>query len=167
MTVEALTPSKAASHIIKWMRAYLGGDVPLVTDLDLVRKMLPSTPYGKGVKEIKAPMPATWSGCEGALVRNPVDVSEWGIFYNPDARLERRRFTVAHELGHFVLHRDSNDAFNCNKAAVYSGSDTLAVIEREANVFASNLLMPGDVFGKAINGSRIDLRFMSDLANKF
>lgn len=169
MTAEVLTPPKAAYNIIKWMRAYLGGEMPLVTDLELIRQMLPSTPYGKGVKEIKPPAPAPWSGCEGALVRNPSDAAEWGIFYNGSARPERRRFTIAHELGHFVLHRAQppEGGFNCDKSSVYSGSDTMAVIEREANVFASNLLMPGDVFGKCINGSHVDLHLLSDLAKQF
>ena len=43
----------------------------------------------------------------------------------------------------------------------------MAVIEREANVFASNLLMPGDVFGKCINGSHVDLHLLSGLAKQF
>lgn len=167
MTSEALTPFNSASNIVKWMRAYLGGGMPLVTNLDLVRQMLPSTPYGKGSREIMAPMPATWSGCEGALVRNPKDSAEWGIFYDGGVRLERRRFTIAHELGHFVLHRDRHARFNCDKTSVHSGLETLALIEREANTFASNLLMPGDVFGKNVNVPRIDLHLLSSLATQF
>lgn len=167
MNGEALTPGKAASTIHKWVRAYLGGDAPFVTDLDLVRQMLPGTPFGTGVKEIKAPAPATWAGCEGALVRNPKDAAEWGIFYNPGARPERRRFTVAHELGHFVMHRARAAEFRCDTDSVHSGSDTLVVMEREANVFAGNLLMPGDLFAKSINEARIDLHFLSELASRF
>lgn len=149
------------------MRAYLGGAMPLITDLDLIRQMLPGTPYGQGVKEIKEPTAATWSGCEGALVRNPDDSAEWAVFFNRTATPERRRFTIAHELGHFVLHRDRNSKFNCAPGSVYSGSEKLAVMEREANVFASNLLMPGDLFGQAIRDAHIDLNFLSDLATQF
>ena len=167
MTAEVLTAPRAAYRLIGWMRAYLGGEKPLITDLDLIRQMLPSTPFGKGVREIKAPAPATWSGCAGALVRNPDDAAEWGIFYDGSARHERRRFTIAHELGHFVLHRDRQTDFNCDKTSVFSGSETMAAIEREANVFASNLLMPGDVFGKCIDGAHIDLHLLSGLAKQF
>jgi len=99
-------------------------------------------------------MAATWSGCEGALVRNPNDSAEWGIFYNPDARPERRRFTVAHEFGHFVLHRDRQPSFNGDKASVHLGLGSSAVIEREADDFASNLLMPGDVLRERIASYR-------------
>ena len=167
MTAEVFSPPKAAYDIIKVMRAYLGSEMPHATDLDLIRRLLPLTQFGRGVKEIKPPAPAPWSGCEGALVRNPDDAAEWGIFYNGSARHERQRFTIAHELGHFVLHRDRQADFNCDKASVYSGSETMALIEREANVFASNLLMPGDVFGKCIDGSRIDLHLLSELAKQF
>lgn len=167
MTAVVLPPPKTAYDIIKVMRAYIGGEGPLATDLDLIRRLLPLTQFGRGVKEIKPPAPAPWSGCEGALVRNPDDATEWGIFYNGSARAERQRFTIAHELGHFVLHRDRQADFNCDKRSVYSGSETMAVIEREANVFASNLLMPGDVFGKCINGSNVDLHLLSGLAKQF
>lgn len=144
----------AASRVLQWLRAYHGQAMPEAVDLDLVREMLPSTPYGQGVREIKPPMAATWSGCEGALVRNPNDSAEWGIFYNPDARPERRRFTVAHELGHFVLHRDRQPSFNGDKASVHLGLGSSAVIEREADDFASNLLMPGDVLRERIASHR-------------
>ena len=59
--------------------------------------------------------------CEGMLVRNPQDTAEWGIFYNGKANPERQRFTIAHELGHFILHRDQRQSFNCDKESVYSG----------------------------------------------
>lgn len=54
---------------------------------------------------------------------------------------DRRRFTMAHELGHLVLHRDSyNDT---------SG-------EKEANRFAAEFLMPADQIGPKLRG--LDLR---------
>lgn len=68
MNGEALTPTRAATTIIKWWRAYLGGAAPFVTDLSVVQQMLPGTPYGKGVNTIKGPAEVTWAGCEGALV---------------------------------------------------------------------------------------------------
>lgn len=95
MNGEALTPTRAATTIIKWWRAYLGGATPFVTDLSVVQQMLPGTPYGKGVNAIKGPAEVTWAGCEGALVRSPHDQGEWGIFYNPAARPERQRIRSA------------------------------------------------------------------------
>ncbi len=52
----------------------------------------------------------------------------------------RRRFTIAHELAHYILHR------NGNKLYAHRDSDVEGVIkssiEREANFFAANVLMP-------------------------
>ena len=141
--------------------------MPDAVDLDILRQMLPTTPYGKGVREIKAPMVLDVDSCEGMLARNPKDVAEWGIFYNGKASPERRRFTIAHELGHFILHRGQQQSFNCDKESVYSGIDTIRVIEREADDFASNLLMPGDLLRDWISNQRIDLRVLSAIAKRF
>ena len=63
----------------------------------------------------------------------------------------RQRFTLAHELGHFVLHRGILDRCNgTNDSRMYrtdtSGIGFNAEIneihERQANSFAANLLMP-------------------------
>jgi Zn-dependent peptidase ImmA (M78 family)/transcriptional regulator with XRE-family HTH domain len=53
--------------------------------------------------------------------------------------VERRIFTVAHELGHLHLHRDSYKA---------GESDEHEQEEREADLFASHFLMPDALFKK-------------------
>jgi hypothetical protein len=53
--------------------------------------------------------------------------------------VERRIFTVAHELGHLHLHRDSYRA---------GESDEHEQEEREADLFASHFLMPDALFKK-------------------
>lgn len=50
----------------------------------------------------------------------------WVVAYRSDGNPARRRFTLAHELGHIVLHHDTADS----------------VAEREADHFASCLLCP-------------------------
>ena len=142
------------------------GCLTLPIDLDLVRQMLPDTPFGRGTV-IKEPADLTWNSGEGALVRNPDDEREWGIFVNPKARPERKRFTIAHELGHFILHRAMQFLFNCDKESVYSGVETLKLIEREADDFAGNLLMPGKMLRERIDGKRIDFHLLSALAKDF
>lgn len=159
-----LNSFKAAAKILNWLEAM--GCLKLPIDLDLVRQMLPDTPFGRGTF-IKEPADLTWGASEGALVQNRDNKVEWGIFVNPKARAERRRFTVAHELGHFVLHRSAQPQFNCDKESVYSGIDTLKKIEREADDFASNLLMPGDLMHKRFDGKRIDIHLLGDLAKEF
>ncbi|MGY8904456.1 MAG: ImmA/IrrE family metallo-endopeptidase [Burkholderiales bacterium] len=159
-----LNSFKAAAKILTWLDAM--GSLTLPIDLELVRQMLPDTPFGRGTS-IKKPADLTWNASEGALVRNSENHAEWGIFVNPKARAERRRFTVAHELGHFVLHRATQATFNCDKESVYTGIDTLKAIEREADDFASNLLMPGNMLRDRIDGKRIDIHLLGALAKEF
>ncbi len=159
-----LNAFKAATRILAWLNAT--GRLTLPIDLDLVRQMLPETPFGRG-SVIKEPADLTWNASEGALVRNPDNECEWGIFVNPKARPERRRFTIAHELGHFILHRASQTRFQCDKESVYSGIESLKQIEREADDFAGNLLMPGDLLRNRIAGKRIDFHLIGELAREF
>ena len=60
------------------------------------------------------------------------------IFYNDSQTKKRQRFTVAHELGHILLH-NGNGIYNREP----STNDN--PIEQEANVFASRLLAPACV----------------------
>jgi Zn-dependent peptidase ImmA (M78 family) len=91
----------------------------------------------------------------------------WGIAYNGKSRPERQRFTIAHELGHFILHRAQRQRFNCDKQSVHTGIETLRDIEREADDFASNLLMPGDLLRDWIANQRIDFGVLGDIAQRF
>jgi hypothetical protein len=141
--------------------------VPEAVDLDLVRQMLPSTPLGQGVREIRAPVQFDDPAFEGLLARDPTDPKVWGIAYNGTVSPERQRFTIAHELGHFVLHRHRQQDFHCDKESVYSGHETLRRIEREADDFAGNLLMPGDWLRAWTSNRRIDLHLLSTIARRF
>jgi Zn-dependent peptidase ImmA (M78 family) len=61
--------------------------------------------------------------------------------YHPEVR---KRFTLAHELGHYLLHRRKKILFVDEFAVMYRGPEPSGVdpIEVEANVFAAELLMP-------------------------
>ena len=164
---QALTGSIASSHVIKWLRAWYSEGMPDAIDLEIVRQMLPSTPYGAGVREIKPPVEIIGDAFEGMLARDPDDHAVWSIAYNGKARGERQRFTIAHELGHFILHRSQKQSFNCDSQSVHTGIDGLRQIEREADEFASNLLMPGDLLREWISNQRIDLHVLSAIAKRF
>ena len=166
-TPPALNGAIAANKVHHWLRAWYGADVPEAVDLDLVRQMLPTTPYGKGVREIRPPVQFNDDAFEGLLARDPDDPEVWGIAYNGTVSPQRQRFTIAHELGHFVLHRDRQPRFNCDKESVHSGHETMRLIEREADDFASNLLMPGDRLREWISNGRIDLHVLGAIAKRF
>lgn len=165
-TQNSLNGFTAASTIHKWLRAAHGQLITTI-DLDQVRAGLAGSPLGKEVRVIKDPLPLHIQGCEGMLVRNPDDPAEWGIFYHPDASKERRRFTIAHELGHFVLHRSKKLTFKCDKESVHLGLDASANLEREADDFASNLLMPGDILRDLLADRNINLHLLSEVAQTF
>jgi hypothetical protein len=57
----------------------------------------------------------------------------------------RRRFTIGHELGHWVMHRTGQQTLFCRHTAVdeeVSAEPPAVDIEEEASVFAASLLMP-------------------------
>ena len=59
----------------------------------------------------------------------------------------RRRFTICHELGHWVLHRTGQQSLFCRHGSIEEAppADThppLPIAEAEANAFAAALLMP-------------------------
>jgi Zn-dependent peptidase ImmA (M78 family) len=67
--------------------------------------------------------------------------------HGPEWRLKRLRFTVAHELGHFFLHRDLPQAEQFASLPNFARwTSTLGgnkyTIEQEANEFAGRLLVP-------------------------
>ena len=59
---------------------------------------------------------------------------------------ERRRFTIAHEIGHWELHADEvSGSFICRRSDVSEATRPKSaeqIREREANGFAAELLMP-------------------------
>lgn len=69
----------------------------------------------------------------------------------------RQRFTLAHELGHFQLHKDLPDVF-VDDYMVHFRADapSLDLREAEANEFAAALLMPQSMLKRDLNDGPID-----------
>lgn len=94
-------------------------------------------------------------GCMGALVYGDNRPRQWGIYYHYDQTPGRRAYTIAHEFGHYVLHRQLIDESEEYKGGVYCDEDSVlrrngSGIEQEADEFAANLLMPLHDFRKQI-----------------
>jgi len=68
-------------------------------------------------------------------------------FVSAADQLPRRRFTAAHELGHFVLHRGTMGRFRADtdRTLQEADGDVADQMEREANRFAAELLMPAEL----------------------
>lgn len=71
------------------------------------------------------------------------------IFTNSSARLSREIFTLAHEIGHAVLHINVASCFVDNGATLSDYSPDSK--EQEANYFAAYLLMPDDEIRRFID----------------
>ena len=92
-----------------------------------------------------------------------VDEKEWSkyetnqfIVVNLMELATRRRFTIAHELAHFVLHRNGNQLY-VHRDMTNEGSFKNS-IEQEADYFAANLLMPENLIQEKINMLKEEVR---------
>lgn len=61
---------------------------------------------------------------------------------------ERQRFSIAHELGHWLLHR--GQLMMCRSEEIESPSNPAKGFERDADTFAAALLMPAYLFAPAV-----------------
>lgn len=99
-------------------------------------------------------------GFEGCLKAN-ADGSRWLIAYNDEHSSPGRiRFTLAHEFGHFMLHRTTQVLFECTERDLYDWDSSARQIEAEADAFASYLLMPLDDFRAQLAGQEVSLSFL-------
>lgn len=97
------------------------------------------------------------------------------IGYNLAQHPVRQRFTVAHEIGHFVLHHTVKELFiDKQYTAIYKRDQASSQgdhrLEIEANRFAAALLIPKDLLIEEIMKLHFDLASesaMKALAEKF
>lgn len=96
-------------------------------------------------------------GVSGGIIFHEDSV---GIFYATNIKsLGFRRFTVAHELGHYFLEGHPEEILktapiHISRAGFSQGTSS---IELEADHFASGLLMPSKLVEKVIGGNRVGL----------
>lgn len=75
----------------------------------------------------------------------------------------RRRFTIAHEIGHRVLHGPGNYDDTLKDLRTWSKGS----VETEANIFANELLMPEKLFRPLASENAPSLQFIDRLAETF
>lgn len=80
--------------------------------------------------------------------------SNWKIGVNSLHHPNRRRFTVAHELGHYFLHRGDGDF---EDGILFRKEYQTNRREREANEFAARLLMPSVEFRRELAANGYDI----------
>ena len=96
------------------------------------------------------------------------------IGYNPLESDVRQRFTIAHELGHYLLHKSQGELFVDKKFKAHYRDKTSATgeikTEMQANAFAATILMPEKMIKEELAKSDYDFTDESQfekLANKF
>lgn len=143
-----MTPGERAEAVIESL------GINSVDDLDLE-----AIAFDAGIEVVYEAL----SGCEATLV----GVGDRAIAtINPSGYRGRERFSVGHEVGHWMLHRGRS--FRCRVDAVEDNFSSSAVLEKEADTFASHLLMPAALFQAAIQGAeRPNFKQLGEVAALF
>lgn len=161
---DALTPQKAAirlNNIVEAVSQQLRLDRFPVDVSQLAKESANIFRWNDPITEIKA---ADIQKFEGALFANDAK-SAWMLLYNSRITSSGRvRFTQAHELGHYILHRQLKDEFQCTDADMRNWDKQN--IEAQADVFASYLLMPLDDYRKQLT-TEVDLDVLGHCADRY
>ncbi|MFW2374531.1 MAG: ImmA/IrrE family metallo-endopeptidase [Gammaproteobacteria bacterium] len=162
---KGLTPIKAANKLTRIVDAFYevhGGDR---FPVDVDRLAYGVADFFQWSDPITKISDENIPGFEGMLAPND-NKSKWMIAYNSSISSQGRvRFTKAHELGHYVLHRMKQSEFMCSKDDMLylpDGTD----IESEADKFASYLLMPLNDFRAQVK-SDINLDVFGHCADRY
>lgn len=86
----------------------------------------------------------------------------WVAGVNSFHHVNRKRFTIAHEIAHFLLHSDGQTEFRDRTFARRANDPSH--MEREADQFAADLLMPANDVRKKISSG---ITSLSALAAQF
>lgn len=119
-------------------------------------------------------------GFEGMLRANRKKPS-WQILYNTQPRYRgRERFTLAHEFGHYILHRRPLTAdhyrgrelpdgfdFECLPLQANNWKDAEKEREEEADTFASYLLMPIDDYREQVKREEMSRSLLDHVTDRY
>ncbi|WP_290705317.1 ImmA/IrrE family metallo-endopeptidase [Amphritea sp.] len=125
----------SATDVVKFANDH--GIVCAPLDVSELTKLL-------GIKMRFEPM----DGDESGSLKKEKKTDEWIMTINSLHHPHRQRFTIAHELGHFIQHSVLSDSF---EDATFFRNGDMNRMETEANQFAAELLMPEDDFHSAIS----------------
>jgi Zn-dependent peptidase ImmA (M78 family) len=78
----------------------------------------------------------------------------------------KRNFVIAHELGHFVLHKNLMPLFSDTHKTL-SEWHKKGLHEQQANEFASELLMPTEIFKGKVAGKKLNINLIEEVASYF
>lgn len=160
-------PERWANKITLMLNAVHGPDrFPVDVErlaVEYTSKVFPNDPITKIV-------PRDFPDFDGILRKGKGQGEGWRIGYSTRITSRGRiRFTIAHELGHYLVHRlKYPDGVSCTPEDLAIWDSEYNRVEAEANLFAASLLMPLDAFRRAIPDS-MDATFsdLNEVAQQF
>lgn len=142
-------------HGSEWAKALLAELVPAPAGVRQIAAAL-----GLEVREVET------DGFEGALVR-ACELPLGAIVVRRSIReAGRKNFTIAHEIGHFVLPGHDRASLACTRSDVANWADHSEekAFEREADEFAADLLMPASLVESIVNSATPSLAAIEKIA---
>jgi Zn-dependent peptidase ImmA (M78 family) len=138
--------------------------------------------YSCGIEDlIDFPLNLFVSGIGATLIENPLENCDGRIIFGKMKTLieinseiefeEKKRFTLAHEIGHYILHKNI-EVHNDNEGTTtwFSNKESQSKAgkqENEANEFASELLMPASIFISKIEGKKFSPDLLRTISQYF
>lgn len=162
MTKPAMTP---AAWGIQLSKLWIASGQPFPVDVTVLALEVTKQRFDDPIGLV---VPHGVSGIDGMLSKR-TKKGDWCISYDESVTVPGRiNFTLAHELGHYFCHRQRQAEFLCGQGATldYYGEASRS-LEKEANVFASYLLMPATDFRQQIDGQVISLELLSAVAERY
>ncbi|RYF49491.1 MAG: ImmA/IrrE family metallo-endopeptidase [Cytophagaceae bacterium] len=138
------------------------------SDLDILRQFTAETPVkvgglasALGLRVVLATLPINISG----LIQP--DGTGFVVKINRFESKERQRFTIAHEIAHYLIHRDRINAGIVD--SVLYRSKLSSRMEAEANRLAADIVMPSQAVSAAMakRPRTLDEDAISELAEEF
>ncbi|MEI8396802.1 MAG: ImmA/IrrE family metallo-endopeptidase [Rhodospirillaceae bacterium] len=173
------SPIKAANEVSILLRTVLGED-RFPVNVEAVAKDY-STKFPDPITKVVGESLGEFEG----MLRPGRKKPAWHIIYNNATDYRgRERFTLAHEFGHYLLHRrplsareiaaglDADEAetrsFACSpmEQNTWKSADS-GRIEEEADTFASYLLMPMDDYRLQVEGLDIDRDLLRHVTGRY
>lgn len=176
--LDSKSPKRAANDLTKFLVLALGEERFKTSLEEIILEYTKNQP-----DPITKVVGGELGGFEGMLRPSPKKPC-WHIIYNNGTDYRgREKFTLAHELGHYLLHRrplspadfgngaandDVNErAFSCNPLDRHLWQKSREEIEGQADTFASYLLMPIDDYRQQVAGQDMSVDLLRHVARRY